>query len=134
MVENAAPVVRQILAVDHMQDRGVVIGIEPPSRKLEGRPPTHLEPEQVAIEAPRGLEVVAQHGEVVHCRYRHWESPVGSLIRKRPTRVGAAASIGSAAEAAAALLEGADGAQEIDFAEGGPQDVGEIKFAVGALP
>src|SRR5207237_10463705 len=52
VVEDAAAVLRQILAVDHMQDRGVVAGVEPPSRKLEWRPPTHLEAEQVAIEAP----------------------------------------------------------------------------------
>src|SRR5947209_5162717 len=44
------------------------------------------------------------------------------------------AATGSAAETAAALLKGADGAQKIDLAEGGPQDVGKIKFAVGALP
>src|SRR5882757_3207173 len=134
VVEDAAPVMRQILAVDHMQDRGVVIGIEPPSRKLEWRPPTHPEAEQIAIETPCGLEVVAQHSEMVHCRYGHRESPLGPLIGKRPTRVGAAASIGSAAKAAAALLEGAYRAQEIDLAEGGPQDVGKIEFAMGALP
>src|SRR5690242_901693 len=43
-------------------------------------------------------------------------------------------SAGSAAVAAAALLEGADGTQKIDLAESGPEDVGEIKFAVSALP
>src|SRR6266851_1587307 len=43
-------------------------------------------------------------------------------------------SINSTAEAAAALLEGADRAQEIDLAEGRPQDVGEIELAMGALP
>src|SRR5215470_2798985 len=43
-------------------------------------------------------------------------------------------SIRSAAEAAAALLKGADGPKEIDLAKGRPRDIGEIKFAVGALP
>ena len=43
-------------------------------------------------------------------------------------------AIGSAAEAAATLLERADGAQKIDLAEGRPQDVGKVEFTMGALP
>src|SRR6266446_1423746 len=48
--------------------------------------------------------------------------------------VATALSITSAAVAAPALLEGADGAQKIDLAECRPEDIGEIEFAVGALP
>src|SRR5262245_12824586 len=42
--------------------------------------------------------------------------------------------IGSAAEAALALLVGTDCAQEIDLAEGRPVRVAEVELAVGALP
>src|SRR5579862_4449363 len=37
-------------------------------------------------------------------------------------------------EAPPALLESAHGTQEVHLAEGGPEHVGEIEFAVGALP
>src|SRR6516162_4923179 len=40
----------------------------------------------------------------------------------------------SLAEAAAALLERPDRAQEIDLAQGRPEHVGEVEFAIGALP
>src|SRR5215472_10641784 len=43
-------------------------------------------------------------------------------------------SIRSAAIAPPALLKGANSAQEIDFAEGRPQHIGKIEFAVRALP
>src|SRR5882757_5895081 len=71
VVKDAAPVRRQVLTVDHMQDRRVVIGIKPPPRKLERRPPAHLEAEQIAIKSPGGLGVVAQDRKVVHCRHAH---------------------------------------------------------------
>src|SRR5690242_17877933 len=70
MVEHAGPLLRQVVAVDDMQDRRVA-GIEPPARKLKRRPPTDLEPEQIAIEPAGRLKIVAQHREMVHCRYGH---------------------------------------------------------------
>ena len=56
------------------------------------------------------------------------------IRRGTPADLAAAAPVPSAAEAAPALLKRADGAQEVDLAEGGPQDVGEVKLAVGVLP
>src|ERR1700675_798323 len=41
---------------------------------------------------------------------------------------------GSSAESALARLIGADRTQEIDFAEGRPEHVGKVEFAVRALP
>src|SRR5580693_8258134 len=41
---------------------------------------------------------------------------------------------GSFAESAPARLIGADRAQEVDFAEGRPEHVGEVELAVHALP
>src|SRR6516162_3038065 len=67
VVEHAGAFLGQRIAMDHVQNRRVAIGsIEPPTRKLKGRPPTHPEAEEIAIEPPRRLEVVAQDGEMVH--------------------------------------------------------------------
>src|ERR1700730_15060626 len=79
VVEDSAWVFRQVLTVDHMQDGRVVIGIKPPARELEGRPPAHLEAEQIAIKSPCGLEVVAQDRKVVHCRYAHAPLLLGAI-------------------------------------------------------
>src|SRR5438128_10761368 len=93
MVEHAGSLLRQRIAMDDVQDRRVIIGIEPPAGKLKQRPPPHLEPEEVAIESPRGLEVVAQDREVVHCSHTHAISPLPQRsIRETTTRKKCAAS------------------------------------------
>src|SRR5262249_25594725 len=74
VVEHAGPLLGQRIAMDHVQYRRVVVGIEPPSRKLEGRPPTDLEAEEITVEPARRLEIVAQDGEMVHCGYTHWKN------------------------------------------------------------
>jgi len=66
VVEHSGAFLGQRIAMNDMQDRCVVVGIEPPARELERRPLTHLEPEKVAIKPARRLEVVAQDGEMVH--------------------------------------------------------------------
>src|SRR5690242_7768535 len=90
MVEHAGTLLRQVVAVDDMQDRRVA-GIEPPARKLKRRPPPDLEPEQIAIKPAGRLEVVAQHREMVHCRYGHRDISCWSGI-KTPTRKKGSAS------------------------------------------
>src|SRR5207248_2989348 len=71
VVEHAGAFLRQWIAMNDVQDRRVVIGIEPPSGKLKRRPPAHLEPEEIAIKPARRLEIVAQDGEMVHRCNRH---------------------------------------------------------------
>src|SRR4051812_13498116 len=56
------------------------------------------------------------------------------IFSPRPTRNQGGASMGSAAETAPPLLKGTDRPQEIDLAKGRPQRIGEIEFAVRALP
>src|SRR5579859_3698135 len=81
VVDHASAVLMQFLAVDHMQDR-LVADPEPIAGKLEIWPLADLEAEQVAVELPRLLEVVAQHGEVVHALNAHSISPLsGPSIR-----------------------------------------------------
>src|SRR5262249_57222409 len=67
MVEHAGALLGQRVAMDHVQDRRVAVGgVEPPAGKLKRRPPTHPEPEEIAIEPACRFEVVAQDGEMVH--------------------------------------------------------------------
>src|SRR4029077_4825695 len=50
VVEHSGALLGQRSAMDHGQNRRVAVGIEPPAGKLERRPPTHLEAEEIAIE------------------------------------------------------------------------------------
>src|SRR4051794_7206659 len=74
VVDHAGPHFVELIAMDDMQDR-LVADIEPIAGKAEIRPRSFLEAEQVAVEFARLLEVVAQHGEMVHALYAHAHLP-----------------------------------------------------------
>jgi hypothetical protein len=57
--------------MNDMQNRRVIIGIEPSAGKPKRRPPPDLEPEEIAIKPARRLEVIAQDGEMVHRSHTH---------------------------------------------------------------
>src|SRR4051794_29765508 len=60
VIDHAGPDLVELIAMDDVQDR-LIADIEPIAREPEIRPRSLLEAEQVAVEFPRHLEVVAQH-------------------------------------------------------------------------
>src|SRR6266568_9463114 len=76
VVEDAGAVaLGQVVAVDYVKYRRVA-GIEPPARELEGRAPADLKAaEKIDVEFAGRLEVVDQHGKMVHRRDAHAVSP-----------------------------------------------------------
>src|SRR5579883_1400455 len=70
VIEHAGPLRGQRIAVEHMQDRGLV-GIKPPARKLERRPRPHFEAQQIAVEMARLFKIIAQNREMIHVLHAH---------------------------------------------------------------